>query len=46
MYYLFFRAIMPTIENVPSSVRKVSDHQFSTLSLIDKNKTNWLVKFI
>lgn len=45
---LYFRSIIPiipTVENVPISVRKISDHQFSTLSLIDKNKTNWLVKY-
>lgn len=43
---LFFRIVKPTSENVPISVHKISDHQFPSLSLIDKNKTNGFVKVI
>lgn len=44
---LFYRPVKPAaepaIENVPISVRKMSDHQFPSLSLIDHNKINGFV---
>lgn len=43
---LFYRLVKPVVENVPISVRKMSDHQFPSLSLIDNNKINRLVLII
>jgi len=43
MNYVIYRVAKPAVENVPISVRKISDHQFPSLSLIDKNKINGLV---
>lgn len=43
---LFFRSPKQFIENVPISVHKIPDHQFSSLSLIDKNKMNGFVEVL
>lgn len=43
-YFTCFSSVIPATENNPINVRKMSDHQFPSLSLIDKNKTNGLVK--
>jgi hypothetical protein len=40
---LFYRSVKPVVENVPISVRKMSDHEFPSLSINDKNKMNGLV---
>jgi len=44
--YVIYRIAKSAVENVPIIVRKMSDHQLPSLSLIDKNKINGLVKSI